>query len=362
VSQVQADVLAAALAPPAPQVSVVIATYNRGEAVALLLHQLAEQSLEPSRFEVVVVDDGSAVAVAPALRALSPPYTMLVLSQTNAGPAAARHNAISHARGDIVVVVDDDMHVGPTFLAEHIAAHPAGTRRVVLGPIRPRSGDRLPLFERCHLALVRKLEERVRTGRTVLRGTYLYTGNVSFRRDDYLAVGGFDTSFRISEDAELGVRLDLAGAEFRFADGATAWHASDHTSLKAWMGRSMAYGGADSRVSEKHPGLQWANPWRFLFLMHPASRALLLASALIPWAMRPIAWLGIYVSLGLGWLGAERVAIAGATVVYGLQYFAGVRAHAGSLKSTMRSLTRYYRGLRIAAARHPLAVEQSTHQ
>jgi hypothetical protein len=174
-----------------------------------------------------------------------------------------------------------------------------------------------------------------------LRGTYLYTGNVSFRRQDYVAVGGFDVSFRISEDAELGVRLDLAGAEFRFAEEATAWHASDHTSLATWMRRSMAYGVADSRVSAKHPGVLWANPWRFLFLMHPASRLLLLASALTPRAMLPVRWLAMYVAIALGWVGAERVAIAGATVVYGLQYFAGVRAYAGSLRRTVQGLSNY---------------------
>jgi glycosyltransferase involved in cell wall biosynthesis len=331
-------------------VSVIIATYNRAASVAVLLEQLAAQTLPPERFDVWVVDDGSKVPVAPTLLAWHAPYALHVLTQPNAGQATARHNAIARARGELLVVVDDDMRVGPTFLAEHLAAHAAGVRQVVLGSIRPEESDGLPLFERCHLALAKKLEDNVRAKRAVLRGTHLYTGNVSMHRADYLAVGGFDPAFRISEDAELGVRLDLAGAEFRFSEAAMAQHASDHTSLATWMRRSASYGGADSLVSEKHAALDWANPWRFLFLMHAGSRPLLLTGALLPRLMQPVSWLAMYVALACARLGAERVAIAGTTFVYGLQYFIGVRRHAGGLRRALRGLRRYRQGKGLSAA------------
>ncbi|AHG87660.1 group 2 family glycosyl transferase [Gemmatirosa kalamazoonensis] len=331
---------------PTPAVSVVIATYNRADSVARLLGELATQTIGPDRFEVVVVDDGSAEPVALQLEALGLPYVLRALTQPNAGPAAARHRALGQARGDLVVIVDDDMHVAPTFLAEHLAAHPPGTRRVVLGRIRIESAETQPLFERCHMYLFEKLERNVRAGRVALRGTNLYTGNVSFARAEYFAVGGFDPAFRLSEDAELGVRLDLAGCELAFADGATALSASDHRSTSAWMRRSAAYGVADMRVWQKHPQATWANPWRFLFLMNPASRPMLLASALAPRFGRALAWLAMGASLALATLGAERVAIAGATFVYGLQYFSGVGTHAGSLGGRVRSLARYVRARR----------------
>jgi GT2 family glycosyltransferase len=244
------------------------------------------------------------------------------------------------ARGEVAVIVDDDMRVGPTFLAEHLEAHAAGPRRVVLGRLRPEPGERLPLFERWRLKMLEKLERRVASGQSALRGTYLYTGNVSMRRSDYFAAGGFDPAFRLSEDAELGLRLDLGGAEFCFADTATAWHASDHTDLSAWMRRSAEYGTADSRVAAKHPGVAEADPWRFVFLMHPVSRLPMLTSALAPWLMRPVAWLAMYAAMAFGRCGAERVAVAGTTFAYGLQYYTGVRAHAGSLRKTLAGLLR----------------------
>jgi hypothetical protein len=236
------------------------------------------------------------------------------------------------------------MRIGSTFLAEHVAAHPAGSRRAALGPLRGRDSLGLPLFERCHLALLEKLESDVRQGRMALRGTNLYTGNVSFRRADYFAVGGFDQSFRISEDSELGVRLEQAGVRFVFAHGAIAWHDSDHASLSTWLRRSRAYGAADARIARKHPDLPWASPWRFFTMMHPLARPFLAASVLAPAPARLLAWAAMLLSLALARLGAERIAIAGTTVVYGMEYFIGVRASAGSLRQAVSGLLRY-RGL-----------------
>lgn len=336
-----------------PEVSVIVATFNRGDSVARLLGQLAEQTLAPECFEVVVVDDGSTPPVADRLAALAAPggvpYRLLVVAQPNGGPGAARRRAIELAHGALLVVVDDDMRVGPDFLERHLALHPAGSRRVVLGRLRLEPGARLRLFERFPLEQMEQLANGVASGHRRLRGTDLYTGNVSLPRADYEAVGGFDPAFRLSEDAELGVRLERAGLEFVLSEEAASWHDSDHTSLAHWMRRSAAYGAADARVAEKHPGYGDADPWRFLFAVNPVSRPLLLLAAFAPGLARPLAWLAIRVALALSAVGLERVAIAGATFVYGLQYYAGVRTEAGSRRSTWRGLRRYLNAASAAA-------------
>ena len=327
------------------KVSVVIATYNRADSLMQLLQQLSLQTLPSADFEVIVSDDGSVIPVAGRLRDVTVPFALTVLTQKNAGPATARHNAIVRARGALLVIVDDDMRIERSFLAEHVAAHATDTFRVVLGRLRSTEEERLPLFERWHMALAEKLEARVRAGRTQLRGTYMYTGNVSFRKADYVAVGGFDLAFRISEDAELGVRFDSAGAKFVFCEGAIARHASDHTKLATWMARATRYGIADSLVSEKHSECDWANPWRVMYVMSSAIRPLLMASVLAPVVMRPVSWLAMRMALLFDALHLERVAFAGTSLVYGMQYFLGARAHAGSLGGAMRGIRRYRAGL-----------------
>jgi glycosyltransferase involved in cell wall biosynthesis len=77
-------------AAAAPRLSVVVATHDRPALLARLLEQLARQTLPATDFEVVVVDDGSAEPVAPALAARSFPYALRVETQANAGAAEGR--------------------------------------------------------------------------------------------------------------------------------------------------------------------------------------------------------------------------------------------------------------------------------
>lgn len=309
---------------PVPRASLVIATYQRTESVRELLAQLDHQTLPFDEFEVIVVDDGSTVPAAPTLAADAHPYELTVLTQANAGPAAARHRGILQARAAHIVILDDDMRIEPDFLAQHLAAHEGRGAHVVLGRLRPPAGERLELFDRYQLDSLDKLAARAAVDPAAVHGSDLYTGNVSFRRDDYLRVGGFDPAFRISEDAELGIRLELAGATFALSDAATSYHASDHTSVAKWMARSEEYGRADAAVSDKHPRLPSANPWRFIFLVNPVSRPVLLASAGVPGLMKPVAWLAMRLSQALAGLGLERVALAGTTFTYGMQYYRGL--------------------------------------
>jgi serine acetyltransferase/GT2 family glycosyltransferase len=324
----------------APRISVIIATYNRAKSVERLLKLLAEQTLPPEAYEVIVVDDGSFSPVKESLPSIDLPYRIKFLRQPNAGPGAARNNGIAHSSGDIIVIVDDDMVVGADFLAEHLAAHPPGSRVVALGKLLTSESKGLPLFSRFHLDLLDRHAAAVEQGRAV-HGSDMYTGNVSLTRADYDAAGGFDPNLRLSEDAELGMRLEMSGATLRLYPSAVASHDSDHSSIAAWLSRSRIYGTADAKISAKHPTLRTANPWRFLFMVNPVSRPFLLCSALAPRLMKPVSWAAIGTSLLLDRLGAERAALAGATFVYGLEYYSGVGAHAGSMESTMTQLRGY---------------------
>jgi hypothetical protein len=246
---------------------------------------------------------------------------------------------ITEAHGEIMVLVDDDMQLSPDLLAEHLAAHQGG-RRVVFGRIAPESAVALPLFERLHVDLLARMESTVLAGRP-LQGSELYTGNVSMRREDYLAVGGFDRSFRISEDAELGIRLQDAGVACVYAVKAETIHASDHTSAAKWMRRSVEYGKADCRVWAKHPALCQASPWRFLLMVSPITRPLLILALYAPSVMRWVASAMLRLSQGVGVVGAEGLALKGATATYGVLYYIGVREQAGSRVAAFAELRTY---------------------
>lgn len=323
------------------KLAVVVATYNRPEGLTRLLEDLAVQQLPAARFEVVVVDDGSSQSVRPYVERLSLPFELQLIEQSNTGQASARDTAIRATDAELLVVVDDDMRVPPEFLSEHLALHEAG-HRLVLGEIRsaPELG-RMPLFERFHARSHAMYLDAVRRGETV-HGDALCTGNVSLRREDYYAIGGFDPSLPCSEDRDLGIRLERNGARPVFSERAYTVHYSDHTDLQRWLERARMYGHCDSRIADKHIDLEYVDPWRFLFMVNPISRPWLLLAAAAPQVGRVVSRAAMSVSQQVDRLGLGKIAVAGTTFVYGLEYFMGVREHAGTAGETLFGLVKYY--------------------
>lgn len=324
------------------RLAVVVATYNRPTGLTSLLQDLAAQQLSAASFDVIVVDDGSVPPVRARIEALAVPYALTVIEQANSGQAVARDAGIRLATAEVLVIVDDDMRISPEFLREHLALHEAG-HRLVLGEIRaaPELG-KMPLFERFHARSHAMYLAAVRRGEPV-HGDAACTGNVSLRRADYLSIGGFDASLPCSEDRDLGIRLERHGAKPTFSERAHTVHHSDHTNLQKWLQRARLYGHCDSRIAQKHADLEYVDPWRFLFMVNPVSRPLLLIAAVAPPAGRVLSRAAMTLSRGIDRLGLAPVAVAGTTLVYGLEYFMGVREHAESMTSTLRGLASYYK-------------------
>jgi glycosyltransferase involved in cell wall biosynthesis len=331
---------------PTPRLSVVIATYNRLPLITRLVSQLAGQTLPPDQFEVVVVDDGSKEPVRePLLAQAKVPYTLRVEVQQNAGAAAARHRGVLAARGEVVLVTDDDMQVAPDFLERHLDHHPPGSRHVVLGRIRPDPavGD-MPLFERWYAYLNNRMAEELSAPGARAHGNHLYTGNVSFRREDYVGVGGFDKSLGQSEDVELGVRLEKAGCTFVFAKDAYVLHGSDHVSFEKWMKRANRYGMFDTQVARKHPDVRGVNPWRLFFETNPLARPLFAATVVAPGATKVLTQAVMQAAKTADKLGLEKAAFAGTSVAYGMEYLRGARNEAGGWTGIAREVRRYLKG------------------
>ena len=317
-----------------PEISVVVATYNRPTLLRRLLEDLGRQTLGAERFEVVVVDDGSQEPVKRTLGATRFPFRLTLLEQANAGAALARHRGIEAASGRVVLITDDDVRIAPDFVERHLGRHATAPHRVVLGPIRPDPAVwSRELFEKWYVRFFARLEARLSQPGHRPRGTELYTANVSLERTDYLAVGGFDEALGQSEDVELGLRLEKAGCVFEYAVDAPVWHGSDHPSFGAWLKRAHRYGVFEWRMAHKHEELREVSPYRFISELRWPAPPFLLAAGLWPRASRPLSALILAVARLLDRAGMEGPACAGLSVAYSMEYYRGVRAAAGSLRS-----------------------------
>ncbi len=101
-----------------PRVSIIMPTHNRAHLVGESIYSALGQSLAP--FEVIVVDDGSSDDTPSVIAAFGDAVTCL--RQEKAGKSAAMNRGIAAARGDYLLVLDDDDLLPPGALAAHVAA------------------------------------------------------------------------------------------------------------------------------------------------------------------------------------------------------------------------------------------------
>lgn len=192
-----------------PSISVIIPTYNRAGIVGEAIESVLGQSHPPD--EVIVVDDGSTDDTLRVLEAFG--GRIIVVSQANAGAAAARNAGAARATGDWLAFNDSDDRWSPDRVAllradlaqaaPTVVAHVANVR--FLG-----SGDTRYWFDLIGLQLQPgEVEISSIPLRYFLHSFFLI--GAAFRRDAFLKLGGFDADFPVDEDSELAHRLAEVG-------------------------------------------------------------------------------------------------------------------------------------------------------
>ena len=122
----------AAERPAQPAISCVVPAYNEAANLGPLLQALtaALDTLSP-RWEVIVVDDGSADATPLAILPwLNRPGVRYLRLSRNFGKEAALTAGIDHAQGDVVVLIDADLQHPPAMIGAMVEAWLAGADMV----------------------------------------------------------------------------------------------------------------------------------------------------------------------------------------------------------------------------------------
>jgi GT2 family glycosyltransferase len=237
-----------------PAISVIVPTHQRREPLRRALRSLSEQTLPPGSYEVAVAVDGSTDGTEEMLAELETPYGLRVASGPQRGRAAACNAALELARGEIVVILDDDMQVVPEFLERHREHHPPGSRLCVLGAVPISVDGSSPLAARyvarkfnSHLAALAAPDHS-------FRPRDFYSGNASLRAEALRAVGGFDDSFTVygNEDVDLSLRLQAQGLELRYDPRALA-HQEYDKDLRALAQDTVHKGTTTVLLARAHP-------------------------------------------------------------------------------------------------------------
>jgi GT2 family glycosyltransferase len=206
------------------KISVIIATHERPNSLARLLRSLQSQVIT-GRHELFVAENGT-----PAPTRIRIPGIKLVhLHNTEPGKCRIQNCAMSLARGEIVVFLDDDVVVAPDYVnaVERFFNHypqfsamggrilPAEDPHAIAGPAAPYLD--LPTMD---------------FGEQVLEIRGVIGANMAFRASALRAVGPFDERLGPGaagheEETEFSQRLRRMGMQIGYAPRALVLHEVD---------------------------------------------------------------------------------------------------------------------------------------
>ncbi len=190
----------------APDVSVVLATYNRRRTLPRAIASVLAQ--EGADFELIIVDDASRDDTAAYLATLDDPRIRIIAYDANGGPSAARNRGLSIARAEIVAFLDSDDAYRPRRLAAPLAAFAADESLVATlssAVKHDRSGAREAVIPAVRLAAP-AFEWALICDLVPVEAT-----SITVRREAARAVGGFCERLRLTEDREFLIRLARHG-------------------------------------------------------------------------------------------------------------------------------------------------------
>jgi len=208
-------------------VSLIITTYNRPDALLLVLRSIELQTLTPH--EVIIADDGSGNDTKDTILAFKKNSGLNIIHswQKDDGFRAAksRNRAIAKSSSDYIILIDGDMILHPEFIKDHInnaekGCFVQGTRVLLVQheteKVLANKKINFSFFSRgiknrknaIHSNFLSKLFSKKKN---YLRG--IKTCNMAFFKQDCIDINGFNNDFEGwgREDSEFIVRLLNSG-------------------------------------------------------------------------------------------------------------------------------------------------------
>ena len=174
--------------------SIIIPTYNRSEPLKQCLQSIANLDYPCDRFEVIVVDDGSNVALEPVVTTFQEQIDITLLRQENAGPAAARNRGAAQAQGQFLAFTDDDCQPTANWLTQF-------AKRFATAPQSMLGGQTInALVSNPYSTASQKLIDYLYQYYNPAQGkeAFFASNNIAMPTANFRALGGFDISFPLA--------------------------------------------------------------------------------------------------------------------------------------------------------------------
>ena len=196
--------------------------------------------------EIIVVNDGSTDNTAEVVESYS---AVRLITQANAGPAAARNHGASEARGTIILFTDDDCVPMPGWLEAMLEPFEDAEIVGAKGVYRTSQKTLVARFVQIDY------EDRYRLMGAHDSIDFIDTYSAAFRRDRFLEMTGYDTSFPVAcaEDIELSYRMSARGWKMKFVPNAVVCHTHPDT-LSKYLKKKYKFAFWRVLAVRKNPG------------------------------------------------------------------------------------------------------------
>ena len=216
--------------------SVILCTYNRDKYIYNVLKSLAENTLAPDQYEIVLVDNNctdNTHAECDRFVHDFPDVRFRYFVETNQGLSHARNRGIKESKGEIFVYVDDDALVNKQYLqtyadffGQHSEIEAAG------GPIIPKYETKEPdWMSHFTKALITGYKYLGDKPKEFPKNDYPGGGNAAYRASVFEKVGLFNVELGRKGDSLVGAeekdifdKMTKLGMRFYYLPTAILYH------------------------------------------------------------------------------------------------------------------------------------------
>jgi GT2 family glycosyltransferase len=249
--------------PGSPLASIVMVTHDNVTVTRMAAESILTSS-DDIAHELIIVDNASTDGTQAYLEVLASrnAHVRFVSNSTNTGFAKAVNQGLSLAVGDVLVVVNNDVIVTPSWLSR-LTAHLDQPDIAAVGPVTNRCGNHaeIPADYRTYGEMVAFDAERAGGyARTSTSLPMLTMFCMAMKRAVFETIGPLDERFEIGffEDDDYGRRIRAAGMRLVCAEDVFVHHFGEAAFSQLYAGgeRSKLFEENRQRYQEKW-GIEW---------------------------------------------------------------------------------------------------------
>lgn len=233
-------------------ISVIIPTYNRVSTLEKCVLNLCNQTLPYKNYEIIIVDDCSADETPQFCQYCENTKSNIryIRNEKNLGLASTRNVGIRHAKGELLVFLDNDLLAAGNYLEKLLAYHATYDDQMVaiMSNItyQPEvlKTTNFGSYIQSRAIGYRKRSDASHLNINDLPSNYFAGGGSSIKKKHTFDVGLFDENLKKygSEDELFGYRFKKAGGKIVFCSDAKLIHYDQNIRPEYWRTKYIELG------------------------------------------------------------------------------------------------------------------------